>query len=296
MGRYTEISFPGFGIEPFDLNGVALSFEIGGKPFTIMWYGIIICCAILTAFGYLTYRSKQQKLVFDDILDITLVTVCIAVLGARLYYVVFDGLSEYIVTDYGFFKNLGKSLYNIIAIWEGGLAIYGGVLGGLITAILFCRHHKFPLFRFLDLVVPSLVIGQAIGRWGNFVNQEAFGNLVADPSLQFFPYAVYIDALGEWHQATFFYESMWNICLLVAMLIVSRKEPKTGTLTCMYFVFYGLGRFLIEGLRTDSLYIIPGIRVSQVLSLFLICGGILLYVFFVRRNKTKNMYSGRYIC
>ena len=108
-------------------------------------------------------------------------------------------------------------------------------------------------------------------------------------------YAVYIDALGEWHQATFFYESMWNICLLVAMLIVSRKEPKTGTLTCMYFVIYGLGRFLIEGLRTDSLYIIPGIRASQVLSLFLICGGILLYVFFVRRNKTKNMYSGRYI-
>ena len=130
----------------------------------------------------------------------------------------------------------------------------------MITAILFCHHYKFPLFRFLDLVVPSLVIGQVIGRWGNFVNQEAFGNLVADPSLQFFPYAVYIDALGEWHQATFFYESMWNVCLLVAILIVSRKEPKTGTMTCMYFVFYGLGRFLIEGLRTDSLYIISGIR------------------------------------
>ena len=104
------------------------------------------------------------------------------------------------------------------------------------------------------------MLGQAIGRWGNFVNQEAFGNLVENSSLQFFPYAVYIDALGEWHQATFFYESMWNVCLLVAILIVSRKEPKTGTMTCMYFVFYGLGRFLIEGLRTDSLYIISGIR------------------------------------
>ena len=138
------------------------------------------------------------------------------------------------------------------------------MIGGLVTAILFCRHHKFPLFRFLDLVVPSLVLGQSIGRWGNFVNQEAFGNLVANPSLQFFPYAVYINALGEWHQATFFYESMWNLCLLIAMLIVSRKKPKAGTLTCMYFVIYGLGRLLIEGLRTDSLYIIPGIRVSKV--------------------------------
>ena len=157
------------------------------------------------------------------------------------------------------------------------------------------RARKQGLIRFLNLVVPSLVLGQAIGRWGNFVNQEAFGNLVAEPSLQFFPYGVYIDALGEWHQATFFYESMWNVCLLTAMLIVSRKNPKTGTLTCMYFVIYGLGRFLIEGLRTDSLYIIPGIRVSQVLSLFLICGGILLYIFFVHSNKAKNVYSGRYI-
>ena len=143
---------------------------------------------------------------------------------------------------------------------KAGLPSMVELIGGLVTAILFCRHHKFPLFRFLDLVVPSLVLGQAIGRWGNFVNQEAFGNLVENSSLQFFPYAVYIDALGEWHQATFFYESMWNVCLLVAILIVSRKEPKTGTMTCMYFVFYGLGRFLIEGLRTDSLYIISGIR------------------------------------
>lgn len=116
-----------------------------------------------------------------------------------------------------------------------------------------------------------------------------------NPSLQFFPYAVYIDALGEWHQATFFYESMWNVCLLMAMLIVSRKEPKTGTMTCMYFVFYGLGRFLIEGLRTDSLYVIPGIRVSQILSLVLIFGGLVVYVIFVYQNKMKYAYYGRYV-
>ncbi len=128
------------------------------------------------------------------------------------------------------------------------------------------------------------MLGQAIGRWGNFVNQEVFGNLVENSSLQFFPYAVYIDALGEWHQATFFYESMWNLCLLTTMLIVSRKNPKAGTLTCMYFVIYGLGRFLIEGLRTDSLYLMPGVRVSQALSGCLILLGVLL-VGIIRRRK-----------
>ena len=102
---------------------------------------------------------------------------------------------------------------DIIKIWNGGLAIYGGVIGGFLTACVFCKRKNIPLLKFLDIAVPSLVLGQAIGRWGNFVNQEAFGNLVANPNLQFFPYAVYIDALQEWHQATFFYESMWDFAV-----------------------------------------------------------------------------------
>lgn len=240
----------------------------GVEGWNIAWYGVIIAVGMVLGVSLAIYRVRRQYLKEDLIFDFIIIALPVAIICARGYYVIFE------------WDSYSGDILSIFKIWEGGLAIYVGVLGGLITAILFCHHYKFPLFRFLDLVVPSLVIGQVIGRWGNFVNQEAFGNLVADPSLQFFPYAVYIDALGEWHQATFFYESMWNICLLVVMLIVSRKEPKTGTLTCMYFVFYGLGRFLIEGLRTDSLYFIPGIRVSQVLSLFLICGGILLYVHF----------------
>ena len=255
----------------------------GIDGWNIAWYGVIIAVGMVLGVMLAIYRTRKQGLKEDLIFDFILIALPVAIICARGYYVIFE------------WDSYSCDILSIFKIWKGGLAIYGGVIGGLVTAILFCRHHKFPLFRFLDLVVPSLVLGQAIGRWGNFVNQEAFGNLVENSSLQFFPYAVYIDALGEWHQATFFYESMWNVCLLVAILIVSRKEPKTGTMTCMYFVFYGLGRFLIEGLRTDSLYIISGIRVSQVLSLFLICGGILLYVFFVRRDKTKNVYSGRYI-
>ena len=254
----------------------------GIEGWSIAWYGVIIAVGMVLGVILAIYRARKQGLKGDLIFDFILLALPIAIVCARGYYVVFE------------WNSYSGDILTIFKIWKGGLAIYGGVIGGLVTAILFCRHHKFPLFRFLDLVVPSLVLGQAIGRWGNFVNQEAFGNLVTDSSLQFFPYAVYIDALEEWHQATFFYESMWNVCLLVAMLIVSRKEPKTGTMTCMYFVFYGLGRFLIEGLRTDSLYIISGIRASQVLSLLLILGGMLLYVVFVRRNKMKHTYLGKY--
>ena len=265
-----------------DMSKYLIENLFGIEGWSIAWYGVIIAVGMVLGVILAIYRARKQGLKDDLIFDFILLALPIAIICARGYYVIFE------------WDSYSGDILSIFKIWKGGLAIYGGVIGGLVTAILFCRHHKFPLFRFLDLVVPSLVLGQAIGRWGNFVNQEAFGNLVTDSSLQFFPYAVYIDALEEWHQATFFYESMWNVCLLVAMLIVSRKEPKTGTMTCMYFVFYGLGRFLIEGLRTDSLYIISGIRASQVLSLLLILGGMLLYVVFVRRNKMKHTYLGKY--
>ena len=265
-----------------DMSKYLIENLFGIEGWSIAWYGVIIAVGMVLGVILAIYRARKQGLKDDLIFDFILLALPIAIICARGYYVIFE------------WDSYSSDILSIFKIWKGGLAIYGGVIGGLVTAILFCRHHKFPLFRFLDLVVPSLVLGQAIGRWGNFVNQEAFGNLVTDSSLQFFPYAVYIDALEEWHQATFFYESMWNVCLLVAMLIVSRKEPKTGTMTCMYFVFYGLGRFLIEGLRTDSLYIISGIRASQVLSLLLILGGMLLYVVFVRRNKMKHTYLGKY--
>ena len=118
--------------------------------------------------------------------------------------------------------------------------------------------------------------------------------MVSDVTMQFFPYAVYIEKLQEWHQATFFYESAWNIGLLIAMLLVSRKKAKTGTMVCMYFCFYGLGRFLIEGLRIDSLYLFHGLRVSQLLSLVLMCVGIFLWFWGVQKDKFTTEYRGKY--
>lgn len=254
----------------------------GIKGWNIAWYGVIIASGMVLGALLAICRAKKENLKSDIIYDFLLVAAPSAIICARAYYVIFE------------WENYAGEVLSVFRIWEGGLAIYGGVLGGLVTAVLFCRYHKFPLFRFLDLIVPSLVLGQAIGRWGNFMNQEAFGNLVANPSLQFFPFAVYIDALGEWHQATFFYESAWNFCLLITMLLLSRRKPHTGTLTCMYFVVYGIGRFLIEGLRTDSLYVIPGLRASQLLSLILVCVGLGIYFIFVRMGKFKQIYSGDY--
>lgn len=207
----------------------------------------------------------------------------LAIVGARLYYVVFE------------WESYAGDLSKIFAINQGGLAIYGGVIGGIIAAIIFCKMKKVPFFTLVDLVIPSLILGQAIGRWGNFVNQEAFGNMITNPSLQFFPVAVYIEQLGEWHQATFFYESAWNLVLLCVALLLSCGKVKDGALLSTYFIGYGIGRFLIEGLRTDSLYIVPGIRVSQMLSLLLIAVGIIMQVL-IRKGVLKTpVYEGKYL-
>ncbi len=246
----------------------------GIEGWNIAWYGIIIGIGIFLGLALASYRTKKYNVKQELIYDFILIALPVAIICTRAYYVIFE------------WENYADNPIKIFAIWEGGLAIYGGVLGGLLTAVIFCRIKRFPLLYFLDLVIPSLVLGQMIGRWGNFTNQEAYGNIVTDSSRQFFPYAVFVEELGEWHQATFFYESMWNLCLLIVMLIVSRHRHKRGVLLCLYFSGYGAGRFLIEGLRTDSLYIFPGLRVSQVLSLVLMVAGFLLWCFKIRKEES----------
>jgi len=143
-------------------------------------------------------------------------------------------------------------------------------------------------------VIPSLILGQAMGRWGNFINQEAFGALVTNPNLQFFPLAVYIQSLGEWHQATFFYESFCNSILLVITLLLGRKGVKDGTLLATYFIGYGTVRAVIEGLRTDSLYLFGTIRVSQMLSALLVLVGIVMLVLIKKGVIQTKPYDGKY--
>ncbi len=254
----------------------------GVEGWNIAWYGVIIAFGMVLGVLLAMYRAKNRNIKPDIILDFVLLALPFAIICARAYYVIFE------------WDSYVDNPLKIFAINEGGLAIYGGVIGGFIAALVFSKLKKIPLLTLVDLAVPSLILGQAIGRWGNFVNQEAFGNIITNPKLQFFPFSVYIDELGQWHQATFFYESAWNMVLLTIVLILGHKRVKGGTLLSTYFIGYGLGRFLIEGLRTDSLYILPGIRVSQMLSLILLAVGTVLLIL-IKKNIIKvNQYIGKY--
>ncbi|HNX14868.1 MAG TPA: prolipoprotein diacylglyceryl transferase [Oscillospiraceae bacterium] len=254
----------------------------GIEGWNIAWYGLILGIGIIAGFFVALFEVKRQKLNTDILFDFLLWGLPLAIIGARAYYVIFE------------WQQYQNNPISALYIWQGGLAIYGTVIGGFMAALIFTRINKFPLFRFTDIVVPGLVIGQVIGRWGNFVNQEAFGALITNPKLQFFPLAVYIGQLGEWHQATFFYESMWNLAVFAVLILTRKKAKFYGQLLAEYFIGYGLGRFWIEGLRTDSLYLFPGLRVSQALSLILAVVGILMFVFHKKLFPPKE-YEGKYL-
>ena len=264
------------------MNRLAVTNLFGIQGLNIAWYGVIIACGLLLGIWLASYRAKKRGWSSDLVLDFILLAVPLAIIGARAYYVAFEW--EY------FAANPAK----IIAINEGGLAIYGAVIGGFLAAFLFSKAAKFPFLKLIDLVIPSLILGQAMGRWGNFINQEAFGALVTNPNLQFFPLAVYIQSLGEWHQATFFYESFCNTILLVITLLLGRKGVKDGTLLATYFIGYGTIRAIIEGLRTDSLYLFGNIRVSQLLSALLVLVGITLLVLIKKDVIRTKPYDGKY--
>lgn len=252
----------------------------GFPGLNIAWYGVIIGLGILAGVMLAHHRAKKIGIKVDLLYDYLLIAVPIAIVGARLYYVVFQW-------DY-YREHLGE----IFAVWHGGLAIYGGVLCAILVALLFCRRKRISFLLFADVCIPGLLLGQAIGRWGNFANQEAFGNLVTEPALQFFPYAVYIERLNEWHQATFFYESAWNLLLLMTLLILSRRPRPKGWMLSGYLIGYGIGRFWIEGLRADSLYLLPGLRVSQFLSVILVGVGVILFISLAKyQNKRGRLYD-----
>lgn len=255
----------------------------GIESLNIAWYGVIIGIGLLLGILLACQESKRQNLKSDIIYDFLFLALPIAIICARIYYVAFE------------WKQYAGVFMEIIAIWEGGLAIYGGVIGGFIAAIIFSKRNRFPFLQLIDMVVPSLILGQAIGRWGNFMNQEAFGSLVTKPNLQFFPFAVFIERLGEWYQATFFYESMWNLCVFAVLIYFRKKTKFNGQLLATYFIGYGLGRFWIEGLRTDSLYLFPGFRISQAVSLVLIIAGIVMITFHKKLFKRVHVYAGKYL-
>lgn len=231
--------------------------------FEIKFYGVIMAMAMLIGVLLACHLAKKRNVKSDDIILLALIVLPSAVIGARLYYCIFYE------TSYSFIE-----LFNLRG---GGLAIYGGVIGGLIGIIIFTLIKKdFKiLWTICDICVPCLILGQCLGRWGNFFNQEAYGNLIANPSEQWFPNAVFIEREQAWYQATFFYESLWNFIGFIILMFVFYKTKITGTTSACYLIWYGLGRAIIEGLRSDSLYLgTSNIRVSQLLSIIILVIGL----------------------
>ena len=233
-------------------------FLIGTLPF----YSVLIVTGMLLAILLSIREEKRQGLPKDTIVDLALIMIPISVICARIYYVVFNWAP--------FADNPLSAFY----IWEGGLAIYGGLIGGAAVVLIFERRRGLPLFTIFDIVVPGVALAQSIGRWGNFFNMEAYGLPVTDPRLQFFPFAVLIPEGGEtvWHLATFFYESVWNFLVFLVLMFMRRRTEKRGDLFFLYSLLYGAGRLVIEELRMDSL-MAGTLRISQVLAfcIVLVC-------------------------
>lgn len=266
-----NISFPKLGNISFDIDPVA--FELG--PLSIRWYGVIICLGFVLAGLYAYRRSRSFGVTPDDITDFLLCLIPSAIIGARLYYV------------FSRWEYYGKHPADIIKVWEGGLAIYGGIILGVVAAVLFSRAKKVNFFDFGDMAVICLLIGQMIGRWGNFLNAEAFGGITS------LPWGMSINGAAMCHP-TFLYESLWNLVGFVFLHFYSRHRRFKGELILIYFGWYGLGRGWIEGLRTDSLYLgNTDIRVSQLLAVvsLVVCAALLIYLYISKKYKSLSYLS-----
>lgn len=253
-------------------------FSIG--PITIYWYSITMLLAVLTGI-YLSLRESKNLKMYQFISDLITYIIVFGIIGARLYYVIFN------------FNSYKNNLLSIFEIWEGGIAIYGAIIGGFLAIVYLARKRKQSIIKTTDIIVPGLILAQAIGRWGNFFNSEAHGTEVTLEFLQnlhlpnFIIEGMYIN--GAYYHPTFLYESIWCILgFLVLITIRKLTKRKTGIMTFSYFMWYGIGRFFIEGLRTDSLYL-GTFRISQIVSIILIISGIIgIFIFIMKGRKNER--------
>lgn len=234
--------------------------------FDIRWYGILISLGMIIGIILTSYTCKLKEISYDNMMDIVLIALPSAIIGARLYYVLFN-------LDY-----YGRNPSEIINIRQGGLAIHGGVLFAVIVGYLYTRRKKIAFLKYVDAAAPSIIIAQALGRWGNFFNQEAHGGVVTYDFIKHFPLFIqkgmFID--GIYYNPTFLYESIWNVLVFVILIYFIKRVKTDGTIFFTYVGLYSIGRFIIEGLRTDSLMLGP-IRVAQLVSI----SGVLLWFAFL---------------
>lgn len=250
----------------------------------IYWYSIMILLGLLVGLAIIYLEIKKQKINTDFFTNLAFYSIIIGIISARLYYVLFN---------WDYYSN---NLLEILEIWNGGLAIHGALIGGGLFVLFYCKKYKVNIYRILDICVVGLILAQAIGRWGNFFNQEAYGMLTTRSELlslnipKFIVDGMYIN--GNYYHPTFLYESLWNVIGFVVLLIVrgTSKYLKTGQLTGIYLSWYSLGRLFIEGMRTDSL-MLGNIKMAQLVSIILIIAGIILIVVRKRGSRFDNLYK-----
>lgn len=275
------VSFPGLGWE-FPVREEILSFSLFGFDISIRWYSVLIAIGLLLAVWYAFRRADKFGINKDAMIDVVLVCTVFAFIGARLYYVIFSDDRDAYFSD----------PVTILQVWNGGLAIYGGIIGAFGTALWMCKVKKINTLRMFDLAAPGFLIGQALGRWGNFFNQEAFGTNTTLPwgmsgsEIITNAHGLTYDISQPVHP-TFLYESLWCLLGLILIHIVSKKAYKfRGQLFSLYIIWYGTGRFFIEQLRTDSLYL-GTMRVSCLVAVIAVIGGIALY--FILKNREEHL-------
>lgn len=266
----------------------SVAFNLG--PISIHWYGIIIAFGILLCYLYAKAELKRRKLNHKPIDDMAFWVIAFGIIGARLYYIVFN------------FSYFASNPIEILQIWKGGLAIHGALLGGALSYTLYVLRHKLLWFLYADVIIPGILLAQALGRWGNFFNNEAFGRPTDLPWKLFIPQEVRPEAYATfaYFHPTFLYESLWNIIGFIVLFILTIKLYKgnrqqatgysnmgSGVIFFAYLIWYSLGRFFIESLRTDSLYVGP-LRTAQGMSVMLFAVGIFGLIYLIRQRKIKS--------
>lgn len=245
-------------------------------PLTIKWYGVIMATAFLLGIWLAYRRAESQGYDTDHLINMITLIIPLSIIGARLYFVIFE------------WEAYRHDPLDALAVWRGGLAIHGGLLGGTLAGLWYIRKYRLPLRQTADMLAPSIILGQAIGRWGNFFNQEAHGGAVSREFIAHFPVFIQNQMFinGAYYHPTFLYESLWNFTIFGILMYKWRNRNFTGEIALLYLSLYSLGRFFIEGLRTDSLMLGP-IRVAQLVSALLFIIGVAGY-FYSRRTKEKN--------
>lgn len=278
----------------FDSGGICLNcnaealdrvfIQLG--PISIYWYGVIIATGLFLALYLATREADRLGIKKDLVVDLVMFAAPIAILFARIYYVIFE---------WDMYK--GQPLWKLIAVWKGGIAIHGALIGAVLTTIVYARVKNVSFWQLADIVAPSLILGQAIGRWGNFMNQEAHGGPISEAAyqnfLQYLPDFIMNQMCinGVMYHPTFLYESVWNIIVFILLLLIRKYNPFRGELFLSYVILYSIGRIFVEAMRTDSLYFGP-LKQAQLFSVILIIGSIIFMIYRRKANQVDRRYDG----